>query len=351
MYNAKYYSGLKPAAIDAQIKIIDHQLCIQLSTDSIVWDLNSIQPDDKFDNKIIILKRKQSNSYEYIEINDPLLLEYIKEFYPQLIQKRSSAKTKIFLLSTAILLLAACYAGYRFIIPYMTEQIVRNIPKELESKLGNQSLESIPNFTTQLDSTKSKLLQQFHDDLNKKTNDSIKIYFLNDTIVNAFALPGGHIIIYAGILNKIKTSESLAGLIAHEYIHIKNRHGIRMMVKNSSFYMITSMLIGDITALSTLVLNNVQLLQNLSYSREFENEADTQAYQFLKSNELDPKGMIQLLEALNDYSDANYMIPAFLQTHPQTTDRINSIKAMLHNNRYIVNKNITLDSIFKEIKK
>jgi predicted Zn-dependent protease len=73
-------------------------------------------------------------------------------------------------------------------------------------------------------------------------------------------------------------------------------------------------------------------LNNLSYSRPFEKEADEKGYELLEENQIDPRGMIELFEILKDNEKTE--IPEFLSTHPLTKDRIQNAKELIKQKNY-----------------
>lgn len=102
----------------------------------------------------------------------------------------------------------------------MSHKIVKHFPKELESKLGEVTMATYLADKTKIDSGKSALLQEYFNELHLNGNDTVKIYYFKDSIVNAFAVPGAHIVIYEGLLNKMTSYTQLAALFGHEYAHI-----------------------------------------------------------------------------------------------------------------------------------
>lgn len=155
-----------------------------------------------------------------------------------------------------------------------------------------------------------------------------RFYIIDSEMVNAFALPGGHIYLTRGLLEKTRTAPELAGVVAHEVGHVAARHGVQKMERQlrtgslmSIFY---QMILGGEPEL--LRRNSVELagaLWNASNSREDEEEADRLAVEYLLKAGVDPGGVVTLLETLMDDEVGNTgVVSGWFSTHPMTASRI-----------------------------
>ena len=166
--------------------------------------------------------------------------------------------------------------------------------------------------------------------------------------MNAFALPDGHIVVYTGILNQMQHYDELVGLIAHEAIHVNNRHSMKMMCRNLSGYIFVSAVLSDVNGVMAIIGDNVHSLQSLSYSRQFEREADKEGFYLMKKNQVNPKGMTNLFNRLQANSDN--LVPEFLSSHPITKERLNYITRLIKFNSYPVVEHPHLEELFKKLK-
>ena len=91
-------------------------------------------------------------------------------------------------------------------------------------------------------------------------------------------------------------------------------------------------------------------MRSLSFSREFENEADLEGYNLLIENKINPKGMSDLFSRLQK-EEMGYSIPEFLSSHPITKDRILKINKMIQKQPITFKDNPKLKTIFEELKK
>ncbi|MEJ2741993.1 MAG: M48 family metalloprotease [Gammaproteobacteria bacterium] len=163
----------------------------------------------------------------------------------------------------------------------------------------------------------------------------LEVVIINDSSINAFAVPGGVMGINAGLLLNAESEDEMAAVIAHEIAHLSQRHFARNLERSrrdkwktvaaliASVALIASSSNSD-TGLAALLTTQAASLQSqLSYSRQFEREADRFGMTTLAKAGKDPSAMPRFFErmhkATENYSKAP---PEFLLTHPVTESRI-----------------------------
>ncbi|MCY3852061.1 MAG: M48 family metalloprotease [Gammaproteobacteria bacterium] len=150
--------------------------------------------------------------------------------------------------------------------------------------------------------------------------------------VNAFAMPGGLLAFYTGLITKARNESELAGVVAHEMAHVTQRHLARMQdhmtSSNLSLLTMAGVILAGVTQTSALlpaaVLGQaVEQQRFLNYSRANEQEADRFASRFLAKSGIDPNGVANFFEVLLKRSDQHYGKDfEYLSTHPTTPSRI-----------------------------
>lgn len=188
-----------------------------------------------------------------------------------------------------------------------------------EEKLGQAFFSTVVD-KSQIDSSASVTAQSFVNHLELSKNYRIKVYVVRDKEVNAFALPGGIVVINSGIIRTMDDYKELAALMGHEVTHINERHSLRSMLRQLSFSAFISVITGDVSGASGAILSNASALQSLSFSRRLEKSADREGMELLEKNHIDPKGMVLLMERLKE--NEHGMRVSFLSTHPLTKERI-----------------------------
>ena len=192
--------------------------------------------------------------------------------------------------------------------------------------LGSFNLISDPLITSYVQMLGNRLLVSDY-------NSPIKYRFLvaNNPTINAFATPGGVIVINSGLIRKTKTEAELASVLAHEIAHVKARHLSRMHEESSKVNISTALsVLATVIAgtYSTGVLGktlitgqNVKAAQLTNFIREHEKEADRLAINILVNANINPKAMSDFFETLQKENDDRGALE-FLRTHPLTENRI-----------------------------
>lgn len=142
---------------------------------------------------------------------------------------------------------------------------------------------------------------------------------------NAFALPGGSIILTDELVELLGADEAaLMGVLAHELGHVKHRHGMRLLVQAAAVGVVASVVWGDISSIAAGV---PVLLGQAGYSRAAEWEADQNAAQMLRHAGLSPAAMLTLFERLAEYRRDKGLgalggLGIAISSHPADEERI-----------------------------
>jgi Zn-dependent protease with chaperone function len=158
--------------------------------------------------------------------------------------------------------------------------------------------------------------------------EDIEFYVVNSSQTNAFAVMGGRIFVHKPILGIPQSSEEFAALLFHEYAHLKLKHTGRATMRSLASFMLVSVLLGDTSGAAAVLLQNLDTLQNLNYSREFESEADAMAVRMLAERGMDPEAFSRLIERLSEEREGLPGLPELFNTHPDDQVRIKAGKAL-----------------------
>jgi Zn-dependent protease with chaperone function len=218
-------------------------------------------------------------------------------------------------------LVALVVVGYLWVLPFTAERLALLLPLEVDRQIGQASYNSVM-LGMDEDSTRSAVLQRFGDKLELSGKFDLRFHLVESDQVNAFAMPGGDIVVFSGILDGMEHPEQLAALLAHEATHVDERHSMRMMVRQMAGYLLLSLLVGDVNAVIGLLAENADNLRNLSYSRNLETDADRHGMERMQAAGVDPKGMVQLLQLLEAEAADMPDELSFLSSHPLTEERI-----------------------------
>ena len=321
-----YYNGSAAIPLNVQVSLYGDALSIV--------DLESEVPKEiyfpysqcryvKLEEQAFVYLQPSYASYLVVPVQHPLYLQLLSKissgqtsWFQKLYKKNGIALFFAFLITAA----AVLFIGYKTVPPLL----VKFIPVQEEIKWGNQFYESILS-DKEIDSSATELVKKITEHYSMSSQYPIKVSVVNDTTVNAFAMPGGHIVIYSGIICAMKHPDELFALLGHEATHVNQRHSLQMMLTNLTSSYLLSILTSDFNGLGSTLIGNADLLRELGYSRKLEAEADWKGQEIMIQNKVNPAGMTQLMEALQSaYSDNGNW--SFLRSHPVTKDRISESK-------------------------
>lgn len=174
---------------------------------------------------------------------------------------------------------------------------------------------------------------------------SFEFFLVRDTSLNAFALPGGFIGVHTGLVQAAQAESELAAVLAHEIGHVTQRHIARMLSnqRQSSVFLIAAVVLAALAARSNpqavpgiaLLGAGAQQDAMLAFSRDAEREADRVGIELLRGAGFDANGMAAFfgrLQAANRLMESS--APAYVRTHPLTTERMADMQARVRETRY-----------------
>lgn len=154
-------------------------------------------------------------------------------------------------------------------------------------------------------------------------------YVVADTSLNAFALPGGHVYVHAGLLAAAETPEALAGVLAHEVAHVAARHSTERLVKAYGLELVLGLVLGESAGLvEQLIAQLVGAGTLAKFSRDDEREADRLGLGLLAEAGYDPAGLAAFFETLlQAQRQQPGAVAQFFSTHPVTEARLADARA------------------------
>jgi len=143
--------------------------------------------------------------------------------------------------------------------------------------------------------------------------------------VNAFALPGGIIVLFDDLVELADDDERVLGVLGHELGHVVHRHSTRQLLQALGTAALAGLVWGDF---STIAANVPLVLGVMRYGRAFENEADDYAIAFLRANDLSPRPLYEFFIRVQGLDEKRRVdeIPDFLSTHPDVYARVERMR-------------------------
>jgi Zn-dependent protease with chaperone function len=202
-----------------------------------------------------------------------------------------------------VLLVATLGAAYQWGLPVFARGAAALVPTAVDETLGRNALIQIDASLmkpTQLSpETQSRIRQRFAQGVQQTYGADAPGYqleFRQSTIgPNAFALPGGTMVMTDELVELVKDDEVLMGVLGHELGHVAHRHGMRQLVQVTAMQAALSVAFGDYGSLITLA---PLVLGSTAYSRDHEREADAESIRFMRAARISPLVMVKFFEAV-----------------------------------------------------
>ena len=226
---------------------------------------------------------------------------------------------------------------YLWGIPFLSTWAASRVPVSWEESLGRSVVESLAPVPERcLDPEPVLFIQGIVDTLSASLSRrpyNFQIIIMDVPEVNAFAAPGGNMVIFRGLLEKIQTTEELAGVLSHEMQHILHRHSTRMLLEHVSLGLLLGVIMGDANSAMKIGKEGAGLLGALHYGRQFEEQADTEGMRLILTAGINPRGMISFFEKIQKEDGKTTAIPAYFSTHPSPESRIERLKILAGDSR------------------
>jgi predicted Zn-dependent protease len=172
-----------------------------------------------------------------------------------------------------------------------------------------------------------------------------QFFLIDDPSINAFALPGGFIGVYTGLITTAQSESELAAVLGHEIAHVTQRHIARLFQqqKQAGMASLAALAIAILAARSSPDLASAALAgaqyanvqTALNFTRDNEREADRVGVQILEHSGFDPAAMPAFLERLQRaYRVYETNAPSYVRTHPLTYERIADVQNRVEEMRY-----------------
>lgn len=235
-----------------------------------------------------------------------------------------------------LLVILGIVAGAWMLKDPVIELIANFVPKSWESKAGDVIYSSIQTSSKIVQSDEvSNALKTVTAPLLESVKDSgyeFKLHIAEDDDLNAFAVPGGHVIIHSSVILRAENAEELLGVLGHEIAHVTKRHSVKQIFSVLGIYFVFDVFFGNFAGTFAALTQAAPYLLQQGFSRDHEREADDQGFEYLIAANINPSGMVTFFKRLNEEEGKNSVSSSiekhlnFLSTHPGTEERIAALE-------------------------
>jgi Zn-dependent protease with chaperone function len=219
-----------------------------------------------------------------------------------------------FVALTVALVVAFTWVVVVYGLPASARYIAYNLPQGVMDRAASETLDFLDSTQfkkTELDEqTRTQLMKDFSPAITQHKDLHINVIFRGGGAIgaNAFALPDGTVVFTDEIVHLAKNNDELVSVLAHEIGHVKYRHSLRSVIQGSVISFGVAMVTGDLSAASSLLAGLPVIMTNMSYSRNFEREADNNSLIFLDANHIERHHFVDLMDRLTYQAQCSQLI-------------------------------------------
>ncbi len=283
--------------------------------------------------QVRIERGEGGDSHEALVVTDPSFLTALRHIDSSSgrFDKPPSRLKRLYLI---IISLAGTAAFLIFLhlrgLPLIAGILADGVPLRWEEKLGETVMKKLVADESRCDAQMTRdAVEEIITRLNAAAPYhpyTFRVTVVESEMVNALAAPGGYILLFTGLLRETGSPEELAGVLAHEMVHIMERHPTKGIFRNLSTFLLLSIMGGDMGSIGRIAADGASTLTTLRYSRGYEEEADRRGMELVIKAGIDSSGMIQFFESLERQRGREPRSLRYLSTHPPTADRIRQLK-------------------------
>ena len=339
-FRAAFFDGETARRHDVAIALSEDRHAIVISGETIPedlrWSLGDLRTTgDHAETRELVLTRHIATDDEAprdparLIVSDPDAVAWIRKTRPNLKRADVRAGTGKRIARNVALAVGAVVVMLFVILPAMANTLARIIPLEREIAFGKSVTAQMERFLggtevgalhctndagkAALDAMVARLID------GQEIGYDLDVVVFDHPMVNAFAAPGGQVVLLRGLIDDASGPDAVAGVLAHEIGHVVNRDATRASLRTVGSAGLLSLLIGDVTGGAIMVAVGEQVM-NTAYSREAETAADTFALDMLNDAAISSEGMGSFFDHVEELQ-GDFTLPEYLSTHPNTAAR------------------------------
>jgi Zn-dependent protease with chaperone function len=321
---AVFYDGTSSRRHQVQLVLADRLEMSENVTTLATWPFADIRRVDAA-NGILRLSCVSAPSLARLDVRDAALGATLLSHCPHLNDKAAGRHGVAAIVGWSLAAAVSIIAVIWFGLPYAADRLAPLVPNALERRIGDAADGQIRvmfggkacNGNAAGRAAFFKLIRNLSTAAGIET--PVRADVLDTPVANAFALPGGKVYLFSGLLAKAENVDEIAGVLAHELGHVSHRDNTRNMIYSGGTSFLIGLLFGDVTGSGALIFASRSLF-TASYTRDAEQRADDFSIQVMRRLGRPTRPMGELIFRITG-NEADKTL-SILANHPFTEDRL-----------------------------
>jgi len=335
--SSTWFDGRSPRAQVCELRIESHELVLRVEAD-----------ERRYPLRLVRWAERRSHGQRQSALPDGSLIQHAAagewDAWCQASGQRDTRvvawmqswrATLMAMVTTLVFMVVAWTWG----VPWLSQALAQQVPRSLELRLGQQGLQQLERLFLEPSALSTQQQEALRDRFKSAVARAHQKGQLPDWQLsfhrskalkaNAFALPGGYIVITDDLVNLLADQpDAIVGVLAHELGHVQHRHGLDLMVRASLVSALLGLVLGDASGfLATVPVT----LATQAYSRDAERAADAFAADLLAQSGVSPSAMVVFFERIRQgdkpagaavEGDRGQRLPIAISSHPDVDERI-----------------------------
>lgn len=330
---AHYFDGDTPVAQPAGLQIAGAMLEIGLPNDRIIeWPLAEIRrvPDSAASSNAVL--RWTGDPLARLILKDPAILRQMPK-----LNRRAPPKGRGRLAAWALAAVAAVAVQIGVLVPLLADSLAAYIPAQGERALGETTFGQIRKALDETGLNPIEVCEQAKGSAalaglvetltaGQEFRQDVTVSVLDHEMINAFALPGGYVVLFRGLIEAAGGPDEVAAVLAHEIGHVVSRDPTRHALRSAGSIGVLGLLFGDFAG-GAAVLFLTERLISAQYSQDAESAADEFAHDTLEQAGVSPAALGDMFENMRRKHGDSDGVAAHFLSHPSLGQRIAAAEA------------------------
>ncbi len=233
-------------------------------------------------------------------------------------------------------------------IDYVKQLHLNGISKRMEKKIGDVIMETLEHTHKKKgkNDPAQATLDKIKDRLCDGDGNDIQVHLIESSDINAFALPGNHLIVYTGLIKRCDSVQELCGVMAHEIGHMRLRHVMKRLGSELGIAVIASVASGN----SQVAARIIKMLSSSAFERKQESEADEFAVTCLLEAKINPKGFANFMMKIAKIQSGIPEEMEWISSHPDSKKRAEAIRSLYDSDRIVNGEEVVTEEEWEALK-